>query len=260
MSGKSSLIAPDTGERPNIYDLKWEIIRRNVAYRNDRERTNKDLMWAFEPVKIEEFHFDKRLHYIKYKWGVDWLADPSQSWEDTFMVTPVKKGTELRIHRSPCAFTLNAIATSPVIFQVGDGQDVDQHMIDLSLFTNKPREDYLQVNIDPTANLETIKKMIERFVLDWRNSHPERPPLRRKIKERIGWLKLVDLVEAKPSSLTHNTFTTMFPNGQQHRSKMISYCKGKILIDDPHGDPLRSISDDKIRTYQIARDLIIPNK
>jgi len=121
------------------------------------------------------------------------------------------------------------------------------------------KDGYFLIAVDSKAPVEEVMRYLKPFLAFKKKR--SKTESKRKISEREKWLKLVDEVEKVNPLPTRKTFVKLFGNDPQAINRKIAeYCKGKILIENPKGYSLRTISNAEVRSYKIEHDLLIPHK
>jgi len=251
--------------RPDINDLKWEVLRRNSEYKEVYKKLQDDPAWAKKPIwgriNGEPFYFKNRCELFKYKWNINKIANPPISWK-RFKTTPTKQYT---IHQKIKAniFLPKDNALDPV--QIFGFKSIEDKEV-----WDDYKNNFLWLRIDPMASKKTIKHLIEAEIAKGRKG---RKISKDKIEERMRWLKIVDRVDKKKNNPDRTTFEKAYqslceaglinkpksnPDYHDYDRIIDRYTKGKVLIKKPFADPLRESVVDEAISYQTDHNLMLP--
>jgi len=247
----------DNSFRPDIFDLQWEIIRRNPQFRRDYQALKENSELAQKPLCGKgPVYFKDRWTALAYKFNLSKAADPSRSWEK-FKVPPTYKTPNLKALEGGI-FLPDDTTYSPVqhfSFKVRRAKGEDHTREEDLLYWNKYRDRYLWLRVDPTANLPAINKDISQRVKKFRKGSYTK----KKIRERIAWLEFVDKIEKLNPNPTRKFFDNIYSkNSDEKKRRLKNYARGKILIEKLLNDPLKPISKREIHTYQKNHKFITP--
>lgn len=219
----------DKRSRPDLADLRWEVLRRTSRYKNICKKLKN------APKSVNKAAF-------KRKWKITEIADPSLSWKK-FDSPPTR-------FASPMYRKYDAIVLVPeddAYYPVRSfGFKIKEETKDFNISF----DDNLWLKINPHASLKNIYKDIKKRVEMCRKAS------KAKIKERIEWLEIVDKVEQHKIKSIPKTITKIYGyNYEIRRRRLDQYTKGRLLLEKPLTDPLRNISEKRINTYQIKHNL-----
>ena len=250
--------------RPNIFDLQWEVVRRNPQYRKDYQALKENPELAKKPLGSVRNAlaggppwFKDRWMALAYKFNLSKAVDPLHSWEK-FKVPPTYKTPNLKALEGGI-FLPDDTTYSPVqhfSFKVRRAKGEDYTREEDLLYWNKYRDRYLWLRVDPTANLPAINKDISQRVKKFRKGLDTK----NKIRERIAWLTVVDKIEKHNPLPTRATFRKAYPKADFEgiRRRLKDYARGKILIEKLLSDPLKPLSKREIYAYLKTHKLITP--
>ena len=249
-------------KRPDVYDLTWEVLRRNPDYRRDfkehkaallKSRGHKTVIptgtfspdrapWDAIPVNDPTA--------IAWRYGILKITDPSKPWD--------------KLKHQPCKLP----ATHHKLSGVTAFLPEDNHRSPVQSFKIKDQSinKYLWLRIDPQGNLKTIERLIGDKVRQHR-SLKKLFEARKQIKRRLQWLQIVDLLGDNPR-FDENSFLKLSNSGlvkargkiqQKEKDRIVErYTKGKLLIENPSLDPLRSLTEKEISDYQVNHKIFLP--
>jgi hypothetical protein len=204
-----------TKRQPNVDDLRWEVIRRHPDYRKDYEQFKQNP--DAEGVSLGKWRCEA--------WELLWMEDPAVPWDESIHPD----------YNKP---------TCPV---------VGIHSACVKLRWGPPMEGYLPFFVDPRCSKRKILKKIEEMLDHWKGSHVI-PKATDTVKKHLKELRLVDEMEAENSGpIIQWTFKNSF--GSKYRSKMRTYARGKILIQDPFADVTREITPQEAQAYLYRHNL-----
>ena len=252
--------------RPNIFDLQWEVVRRNPRYRKDYRALKENPELAKKPLCGKgPVYFKDRWTALAYKFNLSKAADPSRSWEK-FRVPPPKGATMIKKARG----TLFLPDDSAIIPVLPFRFKLDQEQPIWATWKGDPSR-YLFLKIDPFANEDVILNLIKRELKIFKGNY-KKPPA--KINERIKWLRIVDVVQKKKLNPDRETFEETYfivcraglidkpkilPSYRDLDRMIDRYAQGVLLIMNPFNDPLRQLSKDELASYQSTHNLMPKN-
>ncbi len=259
--------------RPDVFDLKWEIVRRIPQYQEDYKALKNNPALARKRLKTFKdrwtalaFKFDLKVvggpskKTLKEapdpsKKKLNEAPDPSKSWKD-FDLPPTWKPPMFRKAKVELSLPDDNPHHPAQFFWFIDDKGANQQgkKKTSTIFDDDYKNRYLWMRINPTSSIKEIKALIGNEVSKYKKNIKR---TRTTITDMIKWLHVVDKVEKKNPKPTRKTFALLFGKDDaviQRRFK--DYARGKILIQCfPN---IKSISKKQVKTYLRAHDFIIP--